>query len=190
MKKILLTGYGPFPENPINPTQEIAVSLSGHKTKDFIIYSEILPVVFDELDELIPNLLKKYSPEIVISLGLAADRKNITLEKVAKNIMFSTSPDNSGTIKDIQKILNEEVEELSSTLDLEKIYKEAKLANIDCDYSNDAGSYICNKTMFLFLNHIQKEELKIKSGFIHVPLSKDIPNLQKNILNIINTACS
>ena len=56
--------------------------------------------------------------------------------------------------------------------------------------SCDAGNYLCNNVFFRALNFKEKNNLKSKVGFVHIPTTdniKDIKNLESTILNYINS---
>ncbi len=56
--------------------------------------------------------------------------------------------------------------------------------------SSDAGNYLCNNVFFRALNFKQKNNLKTKVGFVHIPTIdniEDIKHLASTILNYINT---
>ncbi|ODN41893.1 pyroglutamyl-peptidase I family protein [Piscirickettsia litoralis] len=46
MKKVLLTGYGPFANTPMNPAELVAQELNGTRVHDAEIVSHIAPVEF------------------------------------------------------------------------------------------------------------------------------------------------
>lgn len=47
--------------------------------------------------------------------------------------------------------------------------EEVKKAGIPAAVSNTAGTYVCNHIMYSLLYYINKNNLNIKGGFIHVP---------------------
>jgi len=44
MKKLLLTGFEPFLDHPINPTEAIIKEIDGEIIRDYMVYSKVLPV--------------------------------------------------------------------------------------------------------------------------------------------------
>lgn len=56
--------------------------------------------------------------------------------------------------------------------------------------SYDAGNYLCNNVFFKALNFKQKNDVKSKVGFVHIPTIdniEDIKHLARTILNYIDT---
>ncbi len=62
--------------------------------------------------------------------------------------------------------------------------------NYKVESSSDVGNYLCNNVFFRALNFKQKNNLKSKIGFVHIPTIdniEDIKHLTRTILNYINT---
>ncbi len=74
MKKLLLTGFEPFLEFPINPTETIVKELDGQKVGNYEIKGLHLPVDFNLAPKKIVEAVAEENPDAVISLGLAAGR--------------------------------------------------------------------------------------------------------------------
>ncbi len=65
-----------------------------------------------------------------------------------------------------------------------------EINNYNVLISYDAGNYLCNNVFFRALNFKQKNDLKSKVGFIHIPTIdniEDIKHLARTILDYINT---
>ena len=56
-----------------------------------------------------------------------------------------------------------------STLPIKAIRDELKNIPIPAAVSNTAGTFVCNHIMYSLLYYIDKNNLNIKGGFIHVP---------------------
>ncbi|MFH1231112.1 MAG: pyroglutamyl-peptidase I, partial [Planctomycetota bacterium] len=85
-RKILITGFAPFNNDTINPSWEVVKKLQGKKINGTRIIGMRLPVVFGKAGRLIINAIKKYQPELVISLGQQTGGSVIILERVGLNI--------------------------------------------------------------------------------------------------------
>jgi pyroglutamyl-peptidase len=71
-------------------------------------------------------------------------------------------------------------------LPLRKILEILKKKGIPVEISNTAGLYICNNIMYHVLHHIEKNNLDIKAGFIHVPfMTKQVKNETDNSLELV-----
>src|SRR5690606_37396293 len=97
MKTCLITGFEPFLDHPMNPTQEIIKEIDQQQIGEYKIIGKILPVVFEQAGEEIIGYIKEFQPDVVISLGLAAGRTKITPERVAINCRDGAR-DNQGQV--------------------------------------------------------------------------------------------
>ena len=93
--KILITGFDPFGNEPVNPAFE-AVKLLPDKISGAEIIKLEIPTVFNKCDAVVEEAVEKYSPDVVLSIGQAGGRFDITVERVAVNIADGRIPDNAG----------------------------------------------------------------------------------------------
>lgn len=170
--KILVTGFGAFSTNDINPTEEV-VSLLPESIRGNKIITAILPVVFDECFEVLKPLIEKEKPDIIISLGLAAGRTALTPERVAININDSRVADNKGNMPFDESIIDGGEFALQTTLPLRRIESILKRKHLPVSISNSAGLFVCNNVMYHTLNYIKENNLDTKAGFIHIPLMSE-----------------
>lgn len=91
------------------------------------------------------------------------------VERVAINIDDGRIPDNEGYQPIDTKIFEDGENAYFSSLPIKAIVEEIKKAEIPASISNSAGTYVCNHIMYSLLYYINKNNLKIKGGFIHVP---------------------
>ncbi|MFG6114106.1 pyroglutamyl-peptidase I [Halobacillus sp. MO56] len=173
MKKLLLTGFEPFLDFPINPTMEIVNQLDGSKINDCEIIGKVLPVDFHESGEKMLAYIEEVNPDIVIALGLAAGRTKITPERIAINC--NDGPvDNRGHKPDGEPIIKEAPNGLFSTLPIKKITARLQENGYPAEISNTAGAYLCNNVMYHALYHFHKTDQIKPAGFIHMPASHDL----------------
>ena len=170
--KILITSFGAFLKNNVNSSLECMNELP--KTiYDANVFKCELPVSYNESRVKLLATIRQIKPDIVISLGLAAGRKCICLERQAVNLMDSRFPDNDGNIFQNKKI-DQKCENICKTpFDLEKIRNELIKKYSFISISNSAGTYVCNAVYFSSLS--AQNEYKYKSIFIHLPPFDIIP---------------
>ena len=100
MTQVLLTGFEPFGTATSNPSGEIVKQISGDN-----IVTAILPVAYAQSAERLLELIEQHNPDVVISLGQAEGRTQITPEKVAINLDDARLADNEGALRNDVKIL-------------------------------------------------------------------------------------
>lgn len=185
MKKLLLTGFGPFLKNDLNPTQDIIHNLHGQTIGDYKIYGEILPVEFNVSRDILFNLIEDIRPDAIINLGLAQGRVNITPERVAINCNDGSAADNAGYKPKGEKIFKDGVDGLFSTLPIKEMVNAMNKNNIPARISNSAGTYVCNHVMYSALYYIKSNNLTIPTGFIHVPSTIKNPSQKLSLEELI-----
>jgi pyroglutamyl-peptidase len=181
MKKLLLTGFVPFLDFPVNPTEEIVKSLDGTTIGDYQIISKVLPVDFQQSEKEILHHYTEIQPDAVVSLGLAAGRTHITPERIAINCKDG-APDNNGVICEDEPINDNGPDGYFSTLPIRAMVNHLKENAYPAKISNTAGTYLCNNVMYAILHKIAEEQKQdqIKAGFIHIPASHDLAIQLKN----------
>jgi pyroglutamyl-peptidase len=168
MKKILMAGFEPFGQDKINPALEAVKILDGKQLNGgFIICCEV-PVVRYKAVDVVMEAVKKHQPDIVISIGQAAGRAEITPERIAINIDDYRIPDNEGNQVIDEAIFDNGPAAYFSTLPIKAMVESLQLKNIPAQVSNTAGSFVCNH-LFYGLQH-RLVGTNIPHGFVHIPL--------------------
>ncbi|ANF22367.1 pyroglutamyl-peptidase I [Thermococcus piezophilus] len=166
--KVLITGFEPFGGEKINPSWEAVRRLPDEIAGAELIKRQ-LPVTFRGVRELLPRLIVETKPDLVILTGQAGGRPNITVERVAINVMDSTMPDNEGFVPEDEPIFERAPDAYFATLPVKSIVKALREAKIPAAVSNTAGTYVCNTAMYTALHTIAVAGMETKAGFIHVP---------------------
>lgn len=176
--KIMISGFEPFGKMTINPTEELLKDAENFSIEGVEVTTILLPVNYDECAEKLVAKIDELQPDIVISCGLAAGRTAITPERIGINVKDTGSgdpyPDNRGHVPVDERIDEDGPDGLFSTLPIRQIEKNLKAEHIPAAISNTAGTFICNNTLYAVLNHIRKNKLPIKAGFIHFPASTEM----------------
>lgn len=180
MKKVLLSGFEPFLDFPVNPTMEIVKELDGSNINDYEIIGKVLPVDFHGSGENMLAYIEEVNPDIVIALGLAAGRTKITPERIAINC--NDGPvDNRGHKPDGEPIISEAPDGLFSTLPIKQITARLQDNGYPAETSNTAGAYLCNNVMYHALYHFYKTDQTTRAGFIHIPASHELAVRHGNV---------
>ena len=163
MNKVLLTGFEPFGKASLNPSGEIVKQISGDN-----IVTAILPVAYAQSAERLLALISEHNPDVVICLGQAEGRKEVTPERVAINLDDARLADNEGVLRNDVKILKDGPDAYFSTLPVKEIVEAIKAAGVPAAVSLSAGAFLCNHVFYVAQNKFAGT--KVRSGFAHVPL--------------------
>lgn len=166
--KILLTGFDPFGGEKINPAQE-AVNMVSDNINGAEVIKLIIPTVYEKSLKVIEEAIIKHKPDVVISIGQAGGRYDITPERVAININDFRIKDNEGN-QPIDEVIRADGDAAYfSNLPLKAIVKHLNENGIPSTLSNTAGTFVCNHVMYGVLYMINKKYPNIKGGFVHIP---------------------
>lgn len=161
MSRIYLTGFGPFPGQPDNPTAKLVNALAGASTVRWTIVGEVLPTSFS-----VP--LERIRPPdhagLCVHLGVSSQAVRIRLEQQATNRLNARVPDIEGAQPrsgSVNPLVGAQV--LRTGLDLASVVDLLNRADLPACLSTDAGQYVCNATYFRSLNASDR------AVFVHVP---------------------
>ena len=160
---ILLTGFEPFGKATLNPSGEIIKQISGEN-----IVTAILPVAYAQSAERLLQLIAEHNPDVVICLGQAEGRTQITPERIAINLDDARLADNQGVIRNDAPIIAGGPVAYESTLPIKEIVKAINDAGVPAAVSLSAGAFLCNHVFYLAQDYFK--ETNVRSGFVHVPL--------------------
>jgi pyroglutamyl-peptidase len=168
--KILVTGFDPFGGEKTNPAEE-AVKRISNNINGAEIVKVIIPTVRDKSLQVIEKAIEANKPDIVISIGQAGGRFEITPEKVAINIDDFRIEDNEGN-QPIDATIREDGDiAYMTSLPVKAMVEHMKQNGIPSSLSYTAGTFVCNHVMYGVLYMIDKKYPNIKGGFIHIPFS-------------------
>ncbi|MCL2573995.1 MAG: pyroglutamyl-peptidase I [Defluviitaleaceae bacterium] len=166
--KILITGFEPFGGEEINPSYE-AVKLLPQKLQEAEILTMELPVVFGKCAEILVDKIADCKPDVVICVGQAGGRPNISIEKVAINHVDARIADNAGNMPTDETIIKDAPAAYFTNLPIKAMVENMRINGIPAAISYTAGTFVCNDIMYHLLHMINTQHRHIRGGFIHVP---------------------
>lgn len=172
---ILLAGFEPFGEFTVNPSELVARELDGEVIGGCTIKSIVLPVVFGEAGDTLIEAINDFNPKLVICLGLAADRKEISIERLAVNLDDARMPDNAGSQPVDQLITLDGPSACWSTLPVKDLVATLQEQGIPSSLSMSAGTFVCNHVFYRLMQCLDGNSA-IRGGFIHLPTIRDQPD--------------
>lgn len=179
--KALITGFDPFGGESINPAFE-AVKLM----KDQIGVCEIIkleiPTVFGKSLDRIKKKIDEIDPDIIICVGQAGGRANISIEQVGINLDEARIADNEGNQPSGSKIKEDGKNAYFSNLPSKAILKHLHDNKIPSSLSYTAGTYVCNHVLYGLMYMIEEKYTDKRGGFVHVPF------IASQVINKASTA--
>lgn len=166
--KLLITAFEPFGGNTINPSLLALHELNNMIDGADIIKLEIPVEAYTSLDR-IHEVVKLYDPDVIVSLGQAQGRADISVERIGINVNDYRIADNAGNQPVNQPIYKEGPAAYFSTLPIYAMVRAIRKAGIAASISNTAGTYVCNHVLYGVSHMLAQEYPKKRSGFLHVP---------------------
>jgi pyroglutamyl-peptidase len=170
--RILITGFGPFPGAPYNPTPPLVARLLRLRRpalNDVERFGHIFTVTYRTVDRELPELLKKLQPDTLLMFGLADRTAYMRIETRARNAVTTLWPDADQTRARKGSIVDGADAKMFGP-HTEKLLRAAVATGIDARVSRDAGSYLCNYLSWRAIEAVSKGDGLRLASFVHVPL--------------------
>ncbi len=168
MQTVLITGFEPFGGETVNPSWEVVKLLDGTIIDDCRVVARQLPCVFGESLEVLNAAIDALQPSVVLAIGQAGGRVDVTVERVAINVDDARIPDNRGQQPVDVAIVPDGPAAWFSTLPIKAMVTALREAGIPASVSQTAGTFVCNHVMYGAL-HKLADWPEVKGGFIHIP---------------------
>lgn len=168
---ILVTGFGPFPGAPFNPTGALVQHLTGIRRPAFATVrcvGHVFPTSYAILDEDFPALLRQHRPDVVLMFGLASRTRHLRVETVARNILSASRPDVTGTRPIRARLAAGKTTTLRTGAPCAELLQAARSARVRAVLSRDAGRYLCNALYWRALEAVALPDSPRLAVFIHV----------------------
>lgn len=169
MAVVLITGFEPFGGESVNPSGQVAQALDGHVIGGARVAGRVLPCAFDDAIGALDAALDELQPSLVLALGQAAGRCEVSFERVAINLVDARIPDNRGDQPVDEPVLPGAPAALFTSLPVKAMARALREHGIPAGLSLSAGSFVCN-ALFFALMHRLATRRGVRGGFVHLPL--------------------
>jgi pyroglutamyl-peptidase len=166
--QVLITGFEPFGGQSINPSWEVARTLESLTWPQAQVRAIQLPCVFAQAASALTRALDEVRPDIVLALGQAEGRSDISVERVAINVMDARIADNAGAQPIDLPVVSGGPAAYFSTLPIKYLVALLREAGFPASVSQTAGTFVCNQVFYALQHALAGQALR--SGFVHLPL--------------------
>lgn len=174
LRRLLVTGFGPFHDHTLNPSGEIALRADSGLTSGIGVQGRILQTSWDRAWPSLVESWRQWRPDALLMLGVCND-PFFRLERRARNF-WRPEVDADRTClpsfcgPDGILIPGAPVE-YEATFPFETLESRLRarppLLSFPIHHSHDAGSFVCNQVYYLALHYLTPMMPSI--GLIHVP---------------------
>ena len=183
-KTVLLTGFEPFNGESVNPAWEAVSALAGWTEEGgaqdgatdraangaadgFLVVVRRLPCVFGAANEALAAALAQLAPDLVIAVGQAGGRADLSVERIAINVDDAPIADNAGCRPLDTAVVHGAPAAYFSTLPIKAIARAWRAAGLPAQVSQTAGTFVCNHVFYSLMHTAAGRAMR--AGFIHLP---------------------
>jgi pyroglutamyl-peptidase len=173
VSRVLLTGFEPFGGEATNPSWQAVASVAADPPPGLDVKAVELSCVFGAaIDELRKTCLAD-DYDLVLCVGQAGGRPDVTVERVAINVDDARIPDNAGRQPVDEPIVPGGPDAYFAPLPVKACVAAVRDAGLPASVSHTAGTFVCNHVFYGLAHLIATERPALRGGFVHVPFTPD-----------------
>ena len=166
--KILVSGFDPFSGEKINPAIE-SVKLLPDEIKGAKIIKVEIPTVARKSLKKLEEVIEIEKPDVVLSVGQAGGRTDISVERVGINMDDFRIKDNEGNQPIDEKIAKDGPDAYLVTIPIKAMVQKMIENKIPASVSNTAGTFVCNHVCYGMAHLASTKYPNMRTGFVHIP---------------------
>ncbi len=168
MASVLLTGFAPFGGESVNPSWQAVSQLAARRSD---VAAVELPCEFAASLPTLRAAMDLHRPDLVVCVGQAGGRPDVTPERVAINLIDARIEDNAGEQPVDVPVLPDGPNAYFSTLPVKACVAAIRKAGVPASVSHTAGTYVCNQVFYGLMHLLATDFPGVRGGFVHVPFS-------------------
>jgi pyroglutamyl-peptidase len=165
---ILVTGFGPFPGAPFNPTGTLVKRLARLRPGNAKIVTHIFETSYAAVDRDLPKLIARDRPRALLMFGLAGRARVLRIETKAINTLAQL-PDAAGKTPHRTAIEAGGPPALAMPAQAQRLLAALRRTGVPATRSRDAGTYLCNYLCWRAARAANKAGGPQLAAFVHVP---------------------
>lgn len=177
MTTILITGFGPFPGAPVNPTTPLVRHLARLRRPglaDVRLVGHVFTTSYAAVDRELPQLIARHRPDALLMFGVATRETRIRIETRARNAL-AMLPDATSTSLRRHAIMPGAPAARRIPAPVVQLLAGARSARVPAYLSRDAGKYLCNYISWRGAEAAAAANGLRLAAFIHVPPLARVP---------------
>jgi pyroglutamyl-peptidase len=169
---VLVTGFDPFGGESLNPSWQVC-TLLPREIAGMRVERCKVPCEFRRAIQVVAEAIERHHPAMVVCLGQAGGRAQLSVERVAINVDDARIGDNSGAAPIDEPIAANGPAAYFATLPIKAAAAGMRAAGVPAAISNSAGTYVCNHLMYGVLHFLAASRIPARAGFIHLPYAEE-----------------
>jgi pyroglutamyl-peptidase len=149
--KALVTGFDAFGGDKVNPSSA-AIARLKRKLGRLALHTAILPTSYARSAIALRGAIHEVRPDIVLCVGQAGGRSELSLERVAINVQDARIKDNDGKQPIDREVVRDGSAAHFTTLPIKACVAELRRAGLPAGVSNSAGTFVCNHIFYSLMD--------------------------------------
>jgi len=173
-RRILLTGFGPFPGISDNTSARLVETLTdagSFAPRDCELHTQVLPTEWGAVLMLVPRLLKSVQPDVTIHFGVSRQTRSLRIERSAHNRIVPRV-DAAGVLPARRTIHVDGPARLDSNVHVPRLAATLRENGVPANSSVHAGSYLCNFLYYHSLSWAMSRDTAAQMLFVHIPVAR------------------
>ena len=166
---ILLTGFGPFPGAPFNPTGPLVRELARRNSPGLRRAAHVFTTSYQTVDRELPALVAREQPDARIMFGLAGRSHHVRIETRARNALTGRVADAHGHLPSGHMIAPGEPATLRLAVSAPRLVAAVRATGLSAALSRNAGDYVCNYLCWRASEATGQDGGPRLVAFVHVP---------------------
>ena len=166
--RVLVTGFGPFPGAPENPSARLAEALGAMAFPGCDLHAEILPTEWEAVAALAPELHARLQPDVMIHFGLCQRAIGFRIERSAYN-RIAPRADARAALPTARQIMAQGPERLDTRVPAAKVAAHLSARGVPAASSRSGGRYLCNFLYYHSLAWAAQQQVAPLALFVHIP---------------------
>jgi pyroglutamyl-peptidase len=165
--RVLVYGFGPYQQFKDNVTSRIVKKLRASRGLKKIVF----PVKFDKRQ--FTGAVRKHRPGVVLGLGQCSTGSRLRIERQALNGRRARRQQKR------RPILPGGPKKRPTNLRL------SSAALGGAELSGSPGDYVCNFSMYVILDYLERHGCKAEFGFIHIPHDYPLAKAARSVRKVL-----
>jgi pyroglutamyl-peptidase len=170
-RRLLITGFGPFPGVPVNNSARLAEMLAGAgraRLPSHLVEASILPTEWTAGPDKLNWLWDTFRPDVAIHFGVSAETRGLQLEMTGRN-QCRMDTDAAGLLPLALERRTDGPETCAATLPNARIVERLDEIGVQGSISKEAGAYLCNAILYDSVQRAAMARPAALAGFVHIP---------------------
>lgn len=175
---LLITGFGPFPGAPSNPSGPLALRLARLRRPalaDTRRVAHVFRTSYAAVERELPVLVARHRPDAILMFGLSARTRHLRVETRARNAISVVFADAERHKPAARTLAANGPALRPARAPCAILLQAVRAAGAPAALSHDAGRYLCNALFWRALEAAAQEGGPRVAAFVHVPrLRRDL----------------